>query len=781
MTLAALIHVFVMGGAVLWFCRRIGLPWRDGPFAVYILLWTSLVFAGHMASLPKVLGSLAYYVPISMAAMALLVALFLYVGKLRARKPLLVMPCLEWGSIGNPKLRRYLYAFLGFSFAFVALSSIAIGLSVFPDNADSMIYRLPRAFWYVSHDSFLHPFRSFDNRLTFYPLNGVALYVPFVLYGLPGTAHSLPSLVTWYVVVYATYRFARELGAERLVAFFAAWLVGLTPSILAQATSTNDEILAAAAFMLCLYMGWRWLVDGRHVYLLFAAVALGLSVGTKLHIIFLSPIIVAALGLAAWHVRQKPERMARWLEAVGWRTGLVCSAMLVTLIVPFLFYNYASSGRFYFFGEFEREVFNLSANLRGAFQNLLIYVSQMIFAPIADLNTWPVANDRQRFNNMLNAVFDPLLRPLIDPDPKFYHLGYRFVGITLPVSVRFVEFSLWSAFVWLLWPLQARLALKQKFALRGLFFLIAITPPVWLLLWSFSTLYMEGTATYFTFYLICAAPAAVFSFGYIRRAIWNEVRWVVIVFVALTNLVICFNLLMYSGFRALPDLYYAQRWPYDWLLMEPRIVEEIRKAKKIRIVALHEKMPYFAFMHWNPKARYGDPFPPPDIQPSDEVLQIFPVSSLDRYGFMVLRVPDKKTVGVTYLGAIRGIGREAIFASGNEVHKRYPEESNYVFLQVNVLPHDQGGVVATSGKAVGLNIEDNLEFRFEMVYENRVIYTRDWENNPDFRVNVEGYDPFIKPALLTIGVRSAWNHKELTRVTYRVGGNGAWLPEGSEY
>ncbi len=781
MTLAALTHAFALGGLAVWFCRRWTLPWRDWPFAVYVMGWVSLVFAGHLASLPQALNRLDLYVPLSLVGMGLTLAIFRYVDKKRAAAPVLVMPRLEFTPIHDPRHRKFLFIFLGVTLAFVALSSIAIGLSVYPDNADSMIYRLPRAFWYVSNGSFLHPFKSFDNRLVFYPLDGVALYVPLVLYNLPGTAHSFPSLVTWGMIVYAVYRFARELGAERLIAFFSAWLVGLTPSILAQATSTNDEILAAAALLLSLYMGWRWMVTGRHGYFLFAAMAIGLSVGTKLHIIFLSPIILAALGIAAWHIKQKPERFRKWFGAIGWRTGLVSVAMAIVLIFPFLLYNYLSVGRIYFFGEFESEVFNLSASLRGAFQNLLIYVSQMVFAPIADLNSWPVANDRQQFNNMLNAVFNPLIAPLLDPDPKYYHMGYRFVGITIPVSVRFVEFSLWSAFVWMLWPLQARGALRQEFPLRGLFFLIAITPPVWLLLWSFSTLYMEGTATYFTFYLICAAPAAVFSFAPIRRALWNDIRWVVIAIVTLTNLIISVNMLMYSGFRALPDIYYARTWPYDWDLIEPRIIEEIRKAEHIRIVILHEKMPYFAYMHWHPKARYYSPYPTEDLPPADKLLQILPVSSLDRYGFMVLRIPDKKSVGVTYLGAMRGIGREAIFATGNGVEIRYPEESNYIVPQVNVVPYEKGSIVSLQDKVMGLNPEDNLEFSYEMTYEGRTIFTRDWDANPAFSVKVEDYDPFVNPALLTIAVRSAWNHKVLTKGTFRVGGPGAWLPEGPEY
>jgi len=778
----AVLHAVSLIAGVVWVCRKQNIPWRDWPFAVYIMVWAGLVLAGHFASIFKSLDKLDVYAAASFLGLSVMLALFLSIERIPAAKPLLTAPGLSFTPISHAKARRFLTIFLIVTMAFAALSCITLGLSIYPDNADSMIYRLPRAFWYVSNGSFLHPFKSLDNRIVFYPLDGVALYVPLVLYNLPGTAHAVPSLISWMLLIYAAYRFARSLGAERLVSFAAAWLVGITPGVFAQSMSTNDEILAATALLAGLYMGWRWLVTGRRGYFLLAATSVSISVGTKLHFLFLSPVIIAMIAIAAWHIWRRPERLKEWIGAVGGETLLASLIMAIVMVMPFLLYNYLSTGRIYFFGEFEDDVFNLGASLRGALQNLLIYVLQMTVSPIADLNSWPVANDRQHFNNMLNSLFNPLIKPLISEDPKFYHLGYRFVGITIPVSVRFVEFSLWSGFVWMLWPLQVRLVLSQPFALRGPFFLIAMTPPIWLLLWSFSTLYMEGTATYFTYYLICAAPAAVFSFAVMRSALWNELRWVLIIFVGLTNFIISTNMLMYSGFRALPDLYYAKSLPYDWCHFEQRIIDEIRAADRIRIIALHEKLPFFAFMRWNPRARFYTPYPVDVLPEAEKILQVLPVSSLDRYGFMPLKIPGKLTPGVTYLGSIRAIGREAIFALGNGVERRYPGESDYLIPQISINQLADGSFVSLDEKQIaGFSAQDHLEFMYEIFFNGEKIFTREWDKSPDFSVKIAGYDPFVKPALITIAVRSSWGHKELARQTYRLGGPGEWLPEGAEY
>ena len=784
LTPAAFAHAAALIGLFVFIHRRWGLSWYDAPFTVLLLLWASLVLAAHGAGLVNSLNELAIYIPATFVGAGIMLGLLDSVRKIPAATPLLAPPQLSFATLQNEKMKRFLFWFLAITLGLFAFIVFVIGQNVYPDNADSMIYRLPRAVWYVSHGNLLHPFSSPDNRLLYYPLDGIALYIPLVLYGLPGTFHALPSFIVWALIVYTTYRFGRALGGDRLLALFAAWLVGMTPSILAQANSTNDEILTAGAFLVCLYMGWRWLVTGRHLYFFMAGLALGLSVGTKLHIVFLMPIILMAMALALFPLRTFPARLRMWGKAIGWKTALLTLLIVAVMFAPFLFYNYASVGRFYFFDDFKQDVFNLSASMQVGFQNLLIYLSQMILSPIADMNFWPVANDRQAFNTSLNALFTPLIKPLLSTDPAHYHLGYRFVGVTIPVSVRFVEFSLWSAFIWLLWPVQGLLALRQRFALRAVFFLLAMTPPLWLLLWSFSTLYMEGTATYFTFYLVCAAPASIMAFAAIKRAVWHEFRWVLITIVTLTNLVICHNLVMYSGFRALPDLVYAKKLPYDWLLTEQRIIDEIRAADRIRVVFTHEKMPYFGYMHWNPRATYYTPFEikeaksMPDYQ---NVLQILPISSLNMYGYMPLKIPGKLTTGATYLGAVRAIGREAIFAVGRGIEKKYPEDSNYIILQAKIeQKSDKEWIVSLARDPVGFSPSDQLTFTYTLTYGEDVVFKREASKDPSLALTVP-FNPHQHRLILTTIVHSAWSGKELTRAAYAIGGYGAWLPEGGEY
>lgn len=776
-TFGLALHMALLAAVALMTAKRLKVPRGDWPLIAVILVWADLVLAGHFASMFHALNQVPTYFFATLVGMGALIGLLKCCYE--SGPPLLAEHHFAFPEV-SPKFRKALFWILGVSLGLALALTLVVVFSIYPDNADSIIYRLPRAYWYVSNGSLLHPFDAIDRRLTFYPLDGVALYVPLVLYGVSGVFHNLPSFIMWLAAIYTTYRFARAWGADRLFALFAMWLIAMTPNIMAQATSTNDEIITAAGMLMSMFMALRWLTSGKRTYFFLMATAMGLGIGTKLHVVFLMPMILVACGITAWRAYKNPVAFKKWSRAIGLRTALVSGAMFSVMAGSFLIYNYLSCGRLYFLNEFANDVFNLDAKVQGIFQNFVIYISQMTLAPISDLNFWPDVHVRGAFSAMLNKLTNPFIVPLIDQNPKLYHFGYRFVGVTIPTSVHFVEFSLWGGFVWALWPFQLSAARKQEtFPLKYLFFILAATPLCWLMLWSVTTLYMEGTATYFAFYLMIASPAAVATFLRINKSTLNELRWILVAFVVLSNIIIVGNILAYSGFRSVTDIVRTAHWPYDWQLYEANVKKEIQNADTIKIDFTHEKMPYFGYMRWNPKAKYLDPYHAP--QTNENYLEIIPASGMYAFGFMPLKIHGKLTTGATYLGLIRGIGREAIFAVGNGVEKRYPEESDYIILQLVLTQYNDGVKVSfVSDTPVGYNPDDNLEFHYEIKAAEQTIFTREWDKNIAFSVILDA-DPHVYQHFLTVSVRSAWNHKVLETKTYQLSGPGQWLPEGPEY
>ncbi len=772
MVALGLAHFAALICLILFYCQHMRLPAREWPLMVFLLLWSALVTTGYLVSIFDALNSLSSYIMASFVGLGIVLLGHRATFAAAQKSPYAKIENPAFAVITSPKVRRFLWWLLIGTLAAEFAVHLVTCFSFYPVNADSLNYRLPRVFFYISHGNVLHPFDSVDKRITFYPIDGILLYVPLALYGVSSIFFALPSLFAWLGIGYVSYRFARALQADRLIATLAMWFVAMTPSILVEASSTNDEILTAVPLLIGLFFMWRWLVSGAEHYIFLAVLGLGLCIGTKLHIFFLIPIAILGLLWFAWFLWRRKQSWRQWLPPVRFSVLAISLLALAFLGPMFLLLNYISSGQFYFLADTAQQVLNTGASLQDALQNFMIYVSSMIIAPIADLNFWQSFHEREITNQYLNSIFLPLLKPFVDPDPKYYHITYRFQGVIIPTSVLLVEYGLWPGFAWLLWPLQAAGFKNQKFTLRPLLMLIAATPVLWLVIWSCVTLYMEGVPTYFSFYLMCAAPAMSLALTRAQTPRSNRGRWIFLALVMITNIVIDGNVAINNTFRGLWHFTENQPWPYDWLRFERPTIQEIERAKKIHIAITHSKVYYFAFMRWNPRAIYYSPYQP--SPPGKDILHILSTPSEFMYGFLPITVPHKDTPGITYLGRIRGVDNEAIFAYGNGVDQRWPDESNYISMHLTIKPERNMYNVSVDPSIAGLNSADQLEFKYQIRDETgKVVYERPWDSKPVFNTDLPR-DPAQYQYFIGVSVRSISQPEDVVTEAFGLAGKGAW-------
>jgi len=766
------IHLAALISIILYYCHHVKMPWREWPMMLYVLLWATLVVTACIVSLFDGLHNLSSYFFASFLGVGFVLAAHYAVIGPSLKTPYARLEYPEFTVIKSVGLRRFLWWLLLGTLAAALMCHLLIVFSFYPVNADSLNYRLARVFWYSSNGNLLHPFVSGDKRLTFYPLDGIMMYVPLLLYGVSTVFWGLPSIFSWLAIGYTTYRFARALNAERLIAAFAAWLVAMTPSILIEASSTNDEILTAAPLVIGLFFLWRWLTTGAGHYFFLAAIGAGLCVGTKLHVFFLIPIAIGAAVWFFWYLWRRQESWRQWIPELRLPVFLASAAAFTLTGLLFLFLNFVSSGQFYFLKDTAVQVLNLGASFQDALQNFVIYVSSIIFAPIADMIFWQDFHQREQTNLVLNSYFMPLIAPFVDTDPKYFHLHYQFKGVIIPTSVLLVEYGLWPAYMWLAWPLQFFGFMRKEFTLRRFFVVLAATPLIWLVIWSCVTLYMEGVPTYFAFYLMCAAPAMVMCFVKARTPKRNTIRWWVIGFMLVTNLIINANVIYNNTFRGLWHVFGNRTLPYDWLMFQQPIIDEIQRAKKIQIAITHGKVYYFSFMHWNPEAIYYSPYQA--APPGNDILHILTTPSEASYGFMPIKIPGKPSFGITYLGHIRGVDREEVFAFGNSVEQRHRADSDFISLHVDVVPDGKRMKATMSPLVAGLNSEDHLEFSYVIKsVKDEILFVREWNKDPSFETELppSPIDAYVIIVSVRITTRPEVKPVE---ISFGLGGKGTW-------
>ena len=303
--------------------------------------------------------------------------------------------------------RTRLAWFLAVTGTLVLVGDLVLAYGLLPANPDSIVYRFPRAYWYFGQGSLMHISNNAEPRPLYYPFNGTLAYLPLIHFQLGPRSFFAQSLLSWLVVGLATYSFARDLGGPRVIAAATAWLICLTPNVQIQALSTNDEIIAAAPLLVGLYFLHRW-YHGRQLFdALIGVVGVSISVGAKLHAMFYWPLLIGVAVMLVVHYRAVLREARNWLSIRGMSALAVIVLLGAVFSLSFIAYNYASAGRPTAW-EFNDLLLNKPFNWHAALQTIVLYVSQIIVTPIADLHLVVDPTPRALHYETFNRIFAPL-------------------------------------------------------------------------------------------------------------------------------------------------------------------------------------------------------------------------------------------------------------------------------------------------------------------------------------------------------------------------------------
>jgi 4-amino-4-deoxy-L-arabinose transferase-like glycosyltransferase len=307
----------------------------------FLPLFLAAVFFGALlVLLTEVLGALSALSPGWLAAAwtTCAVVLVLLSRSLLWNRDVFAPSGLEFRARAGQVLRRVvardrLSGLLLAVLACVFLLTLTAALVYPPNNYDSMIYHVPRVMHWAQQGSVAHYATPILLQLQGAPL---AEYFLLHLYLLTG-GDALFNLVQWFsflLAVLAVYATAEMLFFRS--GLTAAVLAATLPMGVLQASSTQNDLVAAAWLAVSLYLGLCALRDPKVAPLAaFTGLALGLAVLTKPTALIISAPF-ALLFFACLRSRRAPVR------------GLILSAVLIVLpSSPFLARNLAAFGSLY--------------------------------------------------------------------------------------------------------------------------------------------------------------------------------------------------------------------------------------------------------------------------------------------------------------------------------------------------------------------------------------------------------------------------------------------------
>ncbi len=733
---------------------------------VFILIWADFVIVGHVMALFSVLGNLPLF-------------LFLTVSSAAAAYPLIrrtapfpkVVPATPGGLGEKSAVRRALMAFFLVTAILALACNLIIAFSVNPNNPDTLAYRWPRVFFYLSQGSLSHFADSIDSRLLYYPQNGVLLYAFMVYHGLSPWAFTLVSCLSWVVIGAAAYRACMGFGIPRLGSVGTAWITCFTPNVLAQATSTNDEIVAAAPLLVAVMLGCIWLQTRRISHLMLAAVAAGLSLGTKLHFYFYWPLfVVIGLGFGvAWLLRRDAFRGA--VKPLLLPMLVACSIMAV-LSLPFAVYNYSLKGEIMpkaLADAFSNKPFNLDVGL----QNVALYGSQMLVSPVLDLNPAILIDERRACYSRLNSVLNDRFFGWVNQGPQYMAWSYRFRGVWSPISYYLSEETVFLGFAPLLFLLGLfclpRAAAGSRILLGGL--LVSFWAHI--ITYSMSTKYIETTGIYFAYSLIVASPGLAVLWFPAGSRLMAWIKTGLITMVVVTHAIFAVNIFRNNVMRNVTPAFRLQQKQEGAGKVGKLIRTELRAAEKIRIVYTHWELAFYNLLR---VARHSS-FTTGSAPAADDgkTLNIYSFEAAPVWGRIPVKIYDTPGKGLTYLGLYYSCyGPEYAFGSGAGVELRHPEDTGYIVLQVVVEKTPTSFKVAVSPAVQGVTEGEEILFRYTLTSAAGTLSQTDWTAGA--KAELSASVPMAEDLMLDVEVELS-GHGKISRVRFPLAGSKPLLED----
>lgn len=415
-----LIHSLLLAGGSYAIARRLWTRPGDRLLAAAVFFWTNVVVNSLLLAALHRLGDPHWFFRSSLALAALTVALVHRFGPAQE-------PSLPGGDDrGLPS--GWLAAAFVLTLAPLVWFSVRIAATYVPNNYDSLAYHLPRVMFYLGQDSLAH-FSTGNARQVYFPFNFNLLQLFGLIYGPPLQALNFLNLVTWGVAGVAVYRLTRLCGFRSNPALIATWVALTSTQVLAQATATTNDLPTSAGLLGVLVFVLRWRETRLRRDALLAGVAAGLTVGSKLTVIFFAPasgLIVLWLGWQHWQRDETPAYVR------GIRAWVIPGLLALLLAAPFAIINLAEKGR-WMTAKYDYTL-NRPFSVASTIQTSEAYLAQLFLEPLHRFTFDP------KFTERLNAWGGQTLFPhwneayafspfyLFPPDLNEDHVWFGFAG-----------------------------------------------------------------------------------------------------------------------------------------------------------------------------------------------------------------------------------------------------------------------------------------------------------------------------------------------------------------
>ncbi len=728
-SLAAFIHIVVLLMITWYSLRSYDECWLHKSFAVLILVWSNLVITALFLSLFSALGSLPLYFFVSII-LAIVTALVVphFTKSMAANYSCTIM---QGKSARSWLMTTSLILLL---ICFICTSVIC--LLYYPNNWDTESYRFGRVFLYLGQGNLSH-IPCPDSRLSVYPFNGTLAYLYFAEYALDGRWFNLLSLIFWSFGVAGCFAFARDLGASKTGSLIAAAIFGTTPIVATVAASTNDEIIAAVPLLIGLIFLFRWWKSRNRFDSIVSGLALGLSAGTKLHIVFFVPITaVVAIILLIILIQKK---MVRTVIRERGKGALVIIIIAIFLFVPFMIVNISQGGFTFFSSKWVNPLLNKPFDAGMALKNTTLFSSQLFLSPIPDLIISPDDDFKRKCYQNFNDFFNKLVFNNVNDDKNYSFAHYRFRGVANPDGFYSFEQTFWLGFIPFLFVYGLITLYRNRKYVTFVPFILIILFFSWHFARSMLTKYIETTGVYYVypFTIAAMAIAAIWDLREHQGRIGRKITLIGFSIIILSNGIFLSNLFIYNIQRNFSRLYQSH-FILQQKYMSREVVKAMQESPKMNFIYTRRGFPYFQFAARSPETRFTTDTQLDPTKVDILNLMIYPFRS--EYGHIPIKVPHPQNNLLTLMGYLENVyGREGIFGFGGNGREYNTYGTDYNLLHYKPIYDENASIPKTLVFSPKLEVPLDSPYQFRLLVvepSGSSFYLTEWIEKERIRMQI---------------------------------------------
>jgi hypothetical protein len=426
--------------------KRLFDNWTDSIIVAGLLVWLNILLTALVLSSFSSLGS-----PVWFFRTSVIFSIFL---RLAINKITPSDPIQTRGDSPSALSRVLVFLLLPFPIA-IFITSVCYA----PSNFDSLTYHIPRCVFYLGQGSLTH-FSTINCRQVFFPFNYNLLFLVPLVYDAPSYVLSLFNGCLWVWGGLAVYRTCRLSGHSINASIIAVWIGLIATQVLAQASSTTNDLPTASAVIVSALFWLRWSLSKQARDSIMGGLSLGVGLGCKLTTVYFLPgiLLIFLIWIYTSRKSRNPTCFSISLSELVLPLGL---AFLV--FIPFVLFNLAAKGLWMTHEmDYTR---NLPFSSGCAIQTTLTYIFQFFFEPLHrftfNLDITNRLNDffiSSLFKNWKSAhAFSPLY--LFPPDLNEDHVWFGFSGpfamvcalAILILRRRWTDFTSMAAITGLFW------------------------------------------------------------------------------------------------------------------------------------------------------------------------------------------------------------------------------------------------------------------------------------------------------------------------------------------